>query len=46
MPRALNEPVGLRASSLTQTSVATSMSGVMPSARVTALACATGNTSR
>src|SRR3954467_7266176 len=42
MPRALNEPVGLRASSFTRTERSTSTSGVHPSESVTASSAETG----
>src|SRR3954463_15526428 len=42
MPRALNEPVGLRASSFTRTERSTFTSGVHPSESVTASAAETG----
>ena len=46
IPRALNEPVGLRASSLIQTCSPTGRSGVNPSTRVTAATGAIGRTPR
>ena len=43
IPRALNEPVGLRDSSFTKSRRPTSSSGVHPSARVTASARSMGS---
>ena len=46
MPRALNDPVGLRASSFTQTFVSTGSKGVDPSASEISSPSSSGKTSR
>ena len=46
MPRALNDPVGFRASSFTQTLRSTGSNGVKPSASETSSPGSSGSTSR